>query len=172
MTASNTPMSPYTQSAVSRMAVAAMWALLMFSASKPHCLLTIMCLRNQEKETATKIASDAAATAQKQADGKAENATPGSPVATGGADLDAYIKSLLSTPAPGGGAEEDGRSPPPAPGESHCCGIMLLIFQFVFDHLASAARIMASTATAPALPNCRVGVASDTRGVPRPGPLP
>ncbi|CBJ25912.1 putative: similar to cytoplasmic dynein intermediate chain [Ectocarpus siliculosus] len=78
--------------------------------------------RKKEKETATKIASDAAATAQKQADGEAENAAPGSPVATGGADLDAYIKSLLSTPAPGGGAEEDGRSPPPAPGVSTSTG--------------------------------------------------
>ncbi|CAN0540878.1 unnamed protein product, partial [Ectocarpus sp. 12 AP-2014] len=36
--------------------------------------------------------------------------------------LDAYIKSLLSTPAPGGGTEEDGRSPPPAPGVSTATG--------------------------------------------------
>lgn len=82
----------------------------------------------KDKETATKIASDAASTltpVQPSADGDPQDSASGTAQAQGsasvptggGSDLDAYIKNLLSMPAPGGTAEnQDGASPPP-PGE-------------------------------------------------------
>ena len=94
----------------------------------------------QDKETATKIASDAAATPKQPVDGEPETSrsTPGtSPtkasLATGGgADLDAYIKDLLSMPAPGGGAEDQGGAAPPPPGMSArfgcCCHVTFPTF--------------------------------------------
>lgn len=82
----------------------------------------------KDKETATKIASDAASTstpAQPLADGEPQDsasgtAQPQGPVSVptgGGADLDAYIKNLLSMPAPGGTPEDQGGANPPPAGE-------------------------------------------------------
>ncbi|CAM9276524.1 unnamed protein product, partial [Hapterophycus canaliculatus] len=79
----------------------------------------------QEKETATKIASDAAATLQQPTGGETENRAAGAQgqaqaqsmaTADGRADLDAYIQSLLSTPTPGGTAEEQGSAIPHSAG--------------------------------------------------------
>lgn len=77
----------------------------------------------QEKEEATKLASDATATPHQPTDGGTENRaadfegqghTQPMAAADGRADLDAYIKSLLSTPATGEAAEEqEGVTPPP-----------------------------------------------------------
>jgi len=83
----------------------------------------------KDKETATKIASDAASTStptQPSADGEPQNSasdTAQAQVSTsvpagGGADLDTYIKNLLSMPAPGGVVENQGGASPPPPGES------------------------------------------------------
>lgn len=92
-----------------------------------HLLCPTKCHPNvcviQEKETATKIASDAAATPQRQVDGEPANSTSGTApgqvsVATGGgADLDDYIKNLLSMPAPGGSTEVETTATPPDPGD-------------------------------------------------------
>ncbi|CAM9769689.1 unnamed protein product [Pylaiella littoralis] len=77
--------------------------------------------RKKEKETATKIASDAAATPQQQADGEPADSSSGTSLAKvsvaagGGADLDDYIKNLLSMPAPGGSTEDQARASPPDP---------------------------------------------------------
>lgn len=79
----------------------------------------------QDKETATKTASDAAATPKQPADGEPESSTPGTSPAKpalatgGGADLDAYIKDLLSMPAPGEATEDQsqGGVVPPPPGK-------------------------------------------------------
>ncbi|CAM9925159.1 unnamed protein product [Scytosiphon promiscuus] len=85
--------------------------------------------RKKEKEEASKIASDAAATPQQPTNGEVERSTADTQgqsqgqdqgqsmaAADGRAELDAYIKSLLSTPAPGGAAEEQGSAIPPAGG--------------------------------------------------------
>lgn len=82
----------------------------------------IIC-ETQEKETATKTASDAAATPQQHVGGELPISTSGtSPaqvsVATGaGADLDDYIKNLLSMPAPVGSTEDQTGATPPDPGD-------------------------------------------------------
>lgn len=74
----------------------------------------------QEKEIAAKVSEDVAATAK--AEGGPETSLGGGQGSSGagglggGADLDAYIKNLLSTPAPGQMPEESARGTSPAGG--------------------------------------------------------
>ncbi len=99
------------------------------SVMPPHRAVLPSMRSMQDKETATKIASDAAATPKQPADGEPESSTPGTSPAKpplnmatgGGADLDAYIKDLLSMPAPGGPTEDQGQDgvAPPPPGKLH-----------------------------------------------------
>lgn len=74
----------------------------------------------QEKEIAAKVSEDVAATAK--VEGGPETSLGGGQGSSGagglggGADLDAYIKNLLSTPAPGQVPEESGKGTSPAGG--------------------------------------------------------
>lgn len=71
----------------------------------------------QEKaESAVKVAASDAAALSLQADGDPESASPGGGKDSlgVGADLDAYIKNLLNTPAPGEEVTEE-QHPPTSP---------------------------------------------------------
>ena len=74
-------------------------------------------LMAQEKaESAVKVAASDAAALSLQADGDPESASPGGGKDSlgVGADLDAYIKNLLNTPAPGEEVTEE-QHPPTSP---------------------------------------------------------